>query len=189
MEFALPINFAQISERRDFLGRVRLRPNRNRRAKFDVRGFSHEPRDTTIYAENTASASISAQTELHPTNKFCADFGKGRFFWEGEGSVRTGTGELNLMSAVSPMNPVIQRFMLKNTASASISAQTELRPTNKFCADFGKARFFFGRVRLRPNRNRRAKFDVRGLSHEPSGRSGSVNAPLKVNIIGTNYKY
>jgi hypothetical protein len=44
--FALPAYFVDISEKRDFFGRVRLRPNRNRRTKFDVRDFAHEAGDT-----------------------------------------------------------------------------------------------------------------------------------------------
>jgi hypothetical protein len=49
VSFALPTNLVHISARRDFLvGRVRLRPNRNRRANFDVRGFAHERSDTRL---------------------------------------------------------------------------------------------------------------------------------------------
>jgi hypothetical protein len=52
----------------------------------------------------------------------------GRFL--GRGSVRTGTGGLTSMSATSPMNSVAQDFA-ENTGATSISAQTELRPTNE----------------------------------------------------------
>jgi hypothetical protein len=38
----------------------------------------------------------------------------------------------------------------ENTGSASISAQTELRPTNEFCPSFERRDFLVGR--LRPNR-------------------------------------
>src|SRR5277367_5204736 len=68
--FALPTNFVHFSGRQDFFGRVRLRPNRNLRAKFDVGGFALEPGDTRFFADNTGATSISAQTELRPTNQF-----------------------------------------------------------------------------------------------------------------------
>jgi hypothetical protein len=59
----------------------------------------------------------------------------------------------------------LQVALPNNIVPALISAQTELRPTNEFWRGFQKGwAKFSGRVRLRPNRNRRTKFDVRGFA-------------------------
>jgi hypothetical protein len=42
---------------------------------------------------------------------------------------------------------------------------------------------FFGRVRLRPNRNRRASFDLRGFAHEPGVNPEVIPACKRVWVL------